>query len=65
MKKANGGYMHTECDRCGYTIQIDDTNRVLLHGCGWRKDTGDLCPNCYKDYKNMLLEFNLEKKHTI
>lgn len=34
MKKANGRYMQTECDRCGFTVHIDDTNRALLHGWG-------------------------------
>mgnify|MGYP005850598349 CR=1 FL=1 len=58
MKKANGRYMQTECDRCGFTVHIDDTNRALLHGWGWRKDTGDLCPECYAEYKKMVLEFN-------
>ncbi len=65
MKKANGGYMQTECDRCGFTVHIDDTNRALLHGWGWRKDTGDLCPECYAEYKKMVLEFNVEKHRAI
>lgn len=65
MKKANGRYMQTECDRCGFAVHIDDTNRVLLHGWGWRKDTGGLCPDCYAEYKKMVLEFNAAKRRVI
>lgn len=62
MKKANGRYMNVVCDRCGCDIRVDDTSRALLHGWGWRKDTGDLCPGCYSDYRKMISEFKSEKR---
>lgn len=52
-----------ECDRC--SVQAVTQNSDMPDGWGWREDTGYLCPDCYKEYKKVIFEFNSEKHNTI
>jgi hypothetical protein len=29
---------------------------------GWRRDTGDLCPECYEEYKRVIGRFNANRR---
>ncbi len=48
-----------KCDKCG---KIEETiwgyNLGMYTDCSWKQtDIGDLCPDCYKEYKKLLEEF--------
>lgn len=48
MQTDRGIYHKRVCDRCG----------AVLGG----RDTGDLCPECYAEYKQVIGQFNRGKK---
>lgn len=63
MQTDRGIYHKRVCDRCGYNLECYayDENK-LLTGCGWRRDTGDLCPECYAEYKRVIGRFNANRR---
>jgi hypothetical protein len=33
-----------------------------FNGWAWRRDTGDLCPECYEEYKRVIGRFNANRR---
>lgn len=63
MQTDRGIYHKRVCDRCGVKLEgwKYDENE-LFTGWGWRRDTGDLCPECYEEYKRVIGRFNRGKR---
>ena len=63
MQTDRGIYHKRVCDRCGCNLECYayDENRPFT-GWGWRRDTGDLCPECYEEYKRVIGRFNRGKR---
>jgi hypothetical protein len=63
MQTDRGIYHKRVCDRCGYNLEYYTYDEdELLKGWGWRRDTGDLCPECYEEYKRVIARFNANRK---
>ena len=55
MQTDRGIYHKRVCDRCG----VVQGGRIMnpdeyFKDWGWRRDTGDLCPECYEEYKRVI-----------
>lgn len=63
MRIDRGIYHKRVCDRCGETVggRCYDPDEVFS-GWEWRLETGDLCPDCYAEYKKMIARFNAGKQ---
>ena len=65
MQTDRGIYHKRVCDRCGFKLDGKTYNAdELFIGWGWRNDTGDLCPECYAEYKRVIGRFNAGKRRT-
>lgn len=58
MQTDRGIYNKRVCDRCGETVggKAFDPEEVFSEW-GWRQDIGDLCPDCYAEYKKLIAKF--------
>lgn len=55
-------YHKRVCDRCGMTLGGRTYNPdELFKGWEWRFEVGDLCPDCYEEWKKMIAGFRAEK----
>ena len=63
MQTDRGIYHKRVCDRCGYNLEYYTYDEdELLKDWGWRRDTGDLCPECYEEYKRVIGRFNANRR---
>lgn len=63
MQTDRGIYHKRVCDRCGFKLDGKTYNEnELFKGWGWRNDTGDLCPECYAEYKRVIGRFNANRR---
>lgn len=63
MQADRGIYHKRVCDRCGAVLGGRMMNPdEYFKDWAWRRDTGDLCPKCYAEYKKMLARFNAGKQ---
>lgn len=52
MQTDRGIYHKRVCDRCGAVLGCRMMNPdEYFKDWAWRRDTGDLCPECYEEYK--------------
>lgn len=64
--QVDGGIYHKRvCDRCG----VVQGGRMMnpdeyFKDWGWRRDTGDLCQECYEEYKRVIERFNANRRRT-
>lgn len=59
MQTVRGIYHKRVCDRCGCKIEVKTFGEnTPFPGWDWRRDTGDLCPECYAEYKRVIGLFN-------
>lgn len=59
MQADRGIYHKRVCDRCGAVLGGRMMNPdEYFKDWGWRRDTGDLCPECYAEYKRVIGRFN-------
>lgn len=64
MRKGHGKTFEVWCARCDKKVQASDDDKKALAGWEWRKDTGDLCPECYAEYKRVIERFLCKKRGT-
>ena len=58
MQTDRGIYHKRECDRCGAVLGSRMMNPdEYFKDWAWRRDTGDLCPECYAEYKKLIAKF--------
>ena len=63
MQTDRGIYHKRVCDRCGAVLGGRMMNPdEYFKDWAWRRDTGDLCPECYEEYKRVIGRFNRGKK---
>lgn len=63
MQTDRGIYHKRVCDRCGYKTEVKTFEKdTPFPGWAWRRDTGDLCPECYAEYKRVIGRFNRGKR---
>lgn len=63
MQTDRGIYHKRVCDRCGAVLSGRMMNPdEYFKDWAWRRDTGDLCPECYAEYKRVIGRFNRERE---
>jgi hypothetical protein len=63
MQTDRGIYHKRVCDRCGAVLGGRMMNPdEYFKDWTWRRDTGDLCPECYAEYKRVIERFNRGKR---
>ena len=63
MQTDRGIYHKRVCDRCGAVLGGRMMNPdEYFKDWTWRRDTGDLCPECYSEYKRVIGRFNRGKR---
>ena len=63
MQTDRGIYHKRVCDRCGAVLGGRMMNPdEYFKDWAWRRDTGDLCPECYEEYKRVIGRFDRGKK---
>lgn len=63
MQTDRGIYHKRVCDRCGAVLGGRMMNPdEYFKDWAWRRDTGDLCPDCYAEYKRVIGRFNRGKR---
>lgn len=62
MQTDRGIYHKRVCDRCGAVLGGRMMNPdEYFKDWAWRRDTGDLCPECYAEYKKLIVKFRDSK----
>lgn len=63
MQTDRGLYHKRVCDRCGAVQGGRMMNPdEYFKDWAWRRDTGDLCPECYAEYKRVIGRFNANRR---
>lgn len=63
MQTDRGIYHKRVCDRCGMALASRTMNPdEYFKDWAWRKDIGDLCPDCYAEYKKLIARFRAGKR---
>lgn len=63
MQTDRGIYHKIVCDRCGAVQEAMRMNPdEYFKDWTWRRDTGDLCPERYAEYKRVIGRFNRGKR---
>lgn len=58
MQTDRGIYHKRVCDRCGAVLGCRMMNPdEYFKDWAWRRDTVDLCPECYAEYKKLIAKF--------
>lgn len=63
MQTDRGIYHKRVCDCCGAVHGDRMMNPdEYFKDWAWRRDTGDLCPECYEEYKRVIGRFNANRR---